>query len=662
MIKVKEMIMKRNKVFFCSILCMGVIILSSCDKNMHHFIDATCTEPKRCIDCGQTEGEPLGHQISEWIIDIEGTCTTEGKQHKECIRCQKILEEKNIELVEHTWKEADCYNPRTCVVCEITEGTSLEHQFSKWDVICEPTYDELGEKMRSCLNCGKKETEAIEKLNPQNHIEEIIKKVQIPEETKENLVLPTLVDDVTITWSAANTKLISNTGIIKRGPSNVKTALTATFSFHQTEYSVEYKITILGYTIQEKLQIAMDTIYFPEIAYGDIEFSGVYIYGVRGSFESSNVDAIDNEGKIHLSNVEENVILKVKLVLEDETLEKEFEIKVPSLEKIEKKHQLLIRSSTLENVNDNMKIIDGKLVLNENILEGSYESNIIETSPFRSLVCSWAALSSKNATVELFIKVLVDGVWSDYVTYSPWGLGLQNASHDQNNGIIQLSTDEVIVLNSKTATAIQYQVVLKRALSSVESPKLSLVSFALEIPNYNYYVDTSNLKESVCYDVPRLCQNVVPTIGGSICSATSTTMLLKYKGLDFTTFDNQYEHRYIASIVKDYGNNIYGNWVYNTVTMGGYGFDAYVARMYSINELLYHLSNVGPVALSVKGTMISSEKTYTTNGHLIVAIGYKMVDEKLYILCNDPNVANVYCEYSVDVIENTWRNIAYIIE
>lgn len=43
----------------------------------------------------------------------------------------------------------------------------------------------------------------------------------------------------------------------------------------------------------------------------------------------------------------------------------------------------------------------------------------------------------------------VDDVWSEYITYSPWGLGLQNASYDQNNGMIKLSTDEVIVLNNK---------------------------------------------------------------------------------------------------------------------------------------------------------------------------------------------------------------------
>ena len=43
-------------------------------------------------------------------------------------------------------------------------------------------------------------------------------------------------------------------------------------------------------------------------------------------------------------------------------------------------------------------------------------------------------------------------------------------------------------------------------------------------------------------------------------------------------------------------------------------------------------------------------------------IGYKYIDGTLYILCNDPNVPNVYCEYSYTVIKNTWRNVSYVIE
>ena len=96
--------------------------------------------------------------------------------------------------------------------------------------------------------------------------------------------------------------------------------------------------------------------------------------------------------------------------------------------------------------------------------------------------------------------------------------------------------------------------------------------------------------------------------------------------------------------------------------MGGYGLNSYVARMYSIEELLYHLAYVGPVSLSMKGQMTSNLKDYYTAGHLIVVTGYKYVDGKLIILSNDPNVPDVACEYTEEVIKNTWRNIAYVIE
>lgn len=60
----------------------------------HKWVEADCENPKTCIVCGETEGEPLGgHVASDWIIDKEATLTTDGKRHKECIHCGAVLEE-----------------------------------------------------------------------------------------------------------------------------------------------------------------------------------------------------------------------------------------------------------------------------------------------------------------------------------------------------------------------------------------------------------------------------------------------------------------------------------------------------------------------------------------------------------------------------------------
>lgn len=55
----------------------------------HTWADATCTVPKTCTNCGETEGEPAGH----------------------------------------TWKDATCTEPETCAICGATEGEPAGHSF-----------------------------------------------------------------------------------------------------------------------------------------------------------------------------------------------------------------------------------------------------------------------------------------------------------------------------------------------------------------------------------------------------------------------------------------------------------------------------------------------------------------------------------------------------
>lgn len=440
--------------------------------------------------------------------------------------------------------------------------------------------------------------------------------------------------------------------------------MVATYTYGDVSKDVTYTVKILKYTDYEKIIFAKEDVLIPDIVTGDLEFKTKLTYGVTAEYISSNPEYISNDGKVNLQKENQEVTITIIYKVGEETVEESVKVTLAKYDPEIKTHQIIQYAKNLDLTNNNdLEIVDNKVVLKNGVNEGIYISDEIATNSFTSLVGSWAAITSINATCELEVSAKVNGVWSEYITYSPWGLGLENASHDQSNSLIKLSTDEVIVLNGKKADAIKYQVTLRRTTKEVESPKLSLVSFALEILGHSHYINPNDLPKEINHDVPKLCQNVVPVIGNSICSATSTTMLLKYNGFNFTDKDSEYEHRYIASIVKDYGNNIYGNWVYNTVTMGAYGLNAYVARMYSIEELMYHLAYVGPVALSVKGQMTSNLKDYYTAGHLIVATGYKYNEEgKLMILCNDPNVSEVACEYDATLMKNVWRNIAYVYE
>ena len=86
-----------------------------CDKCMHSYKKATCSEPKTCRWCGETNGEPLAHTWQE------ATCTTP----KTCTVCS--ITEGN--MAPHTWLKATCTQPQTCTVCGKTEGKVLAHNW-----------------------------------------------------------------------------------------------------------------------------------------------------------------------------------------------------------------------------------------------------------------------------------------------------------------------------------------------------------------------------------------------------------------------------------------------------------------------------------------------------------------------------------------------------
>ncbi len=110
-----EAMMKRTLgALFCIILT--VFCISSCGHE-HEFAPATCTAPKTCSVCNQTEGKALGH----------------------------------------TYSDATCTTPKTCSVCNQTEGKALGHTYSDGicaiccneDPVCAEKYDEANRLIES---------------------------------------------------------------------------------------------------------------------------------------------------------------------------------------------------------------------------------------------------------------------------------------------------------------------------------------------------------------------------------------------------------------------------------------------------------------------------------------------------------------------------------
>lgn len=52
------MLKRRGQVILFMLLVCFLLTTCTC---AHKWKEATCTEPKTCVYCGMTEGEPLGH-------------------------------------------------------------------------------------------------------------------------------------------------------------------------------------------------------------------------------------------------------------------------------------------------------------------------------------------------------------------------------------------------------------------------------------------------------------------------------------------------------------------------------------------------------------------------------------------------------------------------
>ena len=504
-------------------------------------------------------------------------------------------------------------------------------------------------------------------------IEEVIRNIDIPQVTNEDIYLPTVVNGVMIDWTSGDRSILSDKGEVYYTPNITRVALYATFTHGDVDVDKTYPINIKPWSNEKILNNVLESINIDSVVTTNLSLATSYKYGVSAIWYSSRDDVISSSGVVSFKDYEVDVILKVIISLGEDSMQKEFSVKTLATKKMDL-HYFVERAKDYNPKNmQNLELKDEKVVLKKDEVYGFYDSDIYLTKNFYELVGSWAAITNKTATVELLVRVKVGNNWSKYFTYGIWGLGKNNLYYNQNDTMAKMDTDEILV-STNNGCAFQYRIILRRNTANDDSPVLSLVAITMRMSdsNYTYDVDTSKLPDFVDYDVPKVNQNVVPEIGGVICSATTSTMLLKWKGEDFSKYD-EYENRYIANLVADRGHNnpTYGNWVYNTAVIGAYGYDSYVRHMTSWEELKYHLATVGPIGASVKGNIGG---VYTTGGHLLVVRGYKVVNGTTYVICNDPNINSrygndkngnplfVYYEFTLNDFMSFWRKTSYIIE
>lgn len=499
------------------------------------------------------------------------------------------------------------------------------------------------------------------------HINQYINNLPMPNELENDINLITEYknnnDLYKFSWKSNNEKALSSEG--KKGfiLEDTDVTLTLTVSIGNVIIGKDFNIKVLKNSLNQIDKMIDDKIDIQPIITNDIYLITNISDIITLTWLSSDEKVISNKGILNQNLTQPTeVTLTANYKIGENNMSKEYKTIVSPVNHLFKTNKF--DDGVFNGTELNEK---GNIILKDNVTEGTFISKEYEHSSFYEAIGTWNALTSTTSTCEFLVSLKVDGKYSDYVSYGEWGLGLQNKCVSQTKSSIKLSYDEIIVLNNKNAEGFKFKIILRRKNISDDTPIVFFVSLAFNIKNYNYSFDKTLVKNTVKYDVPQLYQHDVPTIGNSICSITSSTMLLKFKGHDFTQF-NSLEHEYIASLFKDYGNNIFGNWVYNCVGMGSYGERAYVKRFADTYEFFYSLQEIGPMAASISGTVkytkvdTNTSSSYTTKGHLIVVTGYEINNNSTYIYINDPNVKGVAIKMTLTDFLSVWKNIGYVIE
>lgn len=161
-------------------------------------------------------------------------------------------------------------------------------------------------------------------------------------------------------------------------------------------------------------------------------------------------------------------------------------------------------------------------------------------------------------------------------------------------------------------------------------------------------------------DVPfRSQRNAGATIASRVCSPTSTSMVMAYRGVDVEL------ERFCASAF-DGPNDIYGNWPRNVQAAWVHGVPGHLMRYSHWRDVEASIAAGQPLVASirVKPGELKGAPYESTDGHLVVLVGF---DEAGNVLANDPatsDPARGRCVWSRKDLETVWMGrggVAYVL-
>lgn len=316
---------------------------------------------------------------------------------------------------------------------------------------------------------------------------------------------------------------------------------------------------------------------------------------------------------------------------------------------------------------------------------GSWTSPLVRTGyPIDESISSWNVRTPTGTYVETtFRGLLSDGSWTKWYVMGRWASGDDFANGDIHRTSVDGQGDNNATVNTDTFSAkaghqpIGYQtkVTLLRPQGHRSSPTLDGITTMTNapLPDYSGITSTFTLGKHVELEVPPYAQNIhsgeYPEFGGGgevWCSPTSTAMVQTYWGrahqippaelatINAPNGDPQVD--YAAMNTWDYTYAGSGNWPFNAAYAHPFGLDTFVTRLRSLTEVEQFIKAGIPVITSQSFTAEQlPEAGYSTDGHLMVIIGFTKDGDPIL---NDPasnSDANVRSVYTRKNFEKVWQ-------
>jgi hypothetical protein len=271
---------------------------------------------------------------------------------------------------------------------------------------------------------------------------------------------------------------------------------------------------------------------------------------------------------------------------------------------------------------------------------GSWTSAEVTTDfAFTELIPSWNATTPPNTGVRFEVRTrdAASGRWSPWLYCGQWGRTLANDERPVSFDGGTVHVDNLVL--DKPADAYQIRARFESFdLDTSVNPSLRrvAVSYSGQVRDPALRAKLSPPPVSIHgitwardLNVPFRAQGVEATnIRGSICSCTSTSMVMAYCGVDRPTAEN-------ALAIYDVEHDIFGNWGRAVQRAGEMGLDAWITRIRDWDQVKSLIAQGQPIIADInfaKGEFPSSVLK-ETDGHLIVIRGLK---ENGDAIVNDP--------------------------